>query len=62
LFETNPVPEHDGAVERKAGFRTVPRDELANGVIVGPLAAGGREAAQHRSLGVFEVREREDSL
>jgi hypothetical protein len=54
LFEVNPVPEHVGAVECKAGLRTIPDDELANGVIVGSLAAGGRQ--------VFEVRERQNAL
>jgi hypothetical protein len=32
LFEVDPVPEHDSAVEREAGLRTVPGDELANRV------------------------------
>jgi hypothetical protein len=31
LFEVNPIPEHDSPVEREAGLRTAPRDELANG-------------------------------
>ena len=35
LFEVNPVPEHNCAVEGEARLRAVPRDELANGVIVG---------------------------
>ena len=62
LFEVDPVPEDDSAVERKAWLRTVPGDELANGVVVGPLAAGRRQAVQHRCLGVFEIRERQDAL
>jgi hypothetical protein len=57
LFEVNPVPEHDGAVEREAGLRTVPGDELANRVVVGSLAAGRRQAVQYCGLGVFEIRE-----
>ena len=49
---------YEGAVECEAGLRTVPSDELANCVVVGPLAAGGRQVVQHRGVGVFEVRER----
>jgi hypothetical protein len=52
LFEVNPVPEHDGTVEREAGLRTVPGDELANRVVVGSLAAGRRQAVQDGCLGV----------
>src|SRR5262249_46279024 len=36
-------------------LRTVPGDELANRMVVRPLAADGREAAQHGGLGVFEL-------
>ena len=35
LLEVNPVSEHDGAVESEAGLRTIPSDELANGVRFG---------------------------
>src|SRR5262249_27725052 len=62
LFEVNPISKHDGAVECETGLRTVPGDELANGVVVGALAAGGRQAVQDGCLGVFEVRERQDAL
>src|SRR5205807_501514 len=62
LFEVNPVPEHDGAVEREAGLRTVPGDELANRVIVGSLAARRRQAVQDGRLGVFEIRGRQNPL
>jgi hypothetical protein len=58
----NPVPEHDGAVEREAGLRTAPGDELANRVVVGSLATGGCQAIQDGCLGVFEVRERQNPL
>jgi hypothetical protein len=61
LFEVSPILEHDHAVELEAGLRTVPGDELANGVVVGPLAAGGRQAVQHGRLGMF-VQERQDAL
>jgi hypothetical protein len=37
LFEVNPISEHDRAVEREAGLRTVPGHELADRVIVGAL-------------------------
>jgi hypothetical protein len=62
LFQVNAVPEHNRAVEGEAGLRTVPGDELANGMVVGPLATGGCQAVQHRRLGLFEVRERQDAL
>ena len=62
LFEVNPVPEHHGAVESEARLRAVPGDELTNRVVVGPLAAGGCQTVQHRRLGLFEVRERQDAL
>jgi hypothetical protein len=62
LFEVNPVPEYDGAVEGEAGLRTVPVDELANRVVVGLLAAGGRQAVQHGRLGLFQVGKGQYSL
>jgi len=34
-LDVNPVSEHDGAVESEAGLRTIPSDELANGVRFG---------------------------
>jgi hypothetical protein len=58
----NPVAEHDRPVERETGLRAIPRDEFADRVIVGPLAAGGREAVQDGCLGVFEVGQRQDPL
>lgn len=42
LLEMNAVAEHHRAVERQARFQAVPRDELANGVVIGALPAGGR--------------------
>jgi hypothetical protein len=41
LLKVNAVAEDDGAIERQAGFRAVPRDELADGMVIGPLATGG---------------------
>jgi hypothetical protein len=55
LLKVNPVSEHDGAVEREPGLRTVPGGDLANRVVVGPLAACGRQAVQHGRLGMFDV-------
>jgi len=53
----NDILEHLGRhavsprpAEREAGLRTVPSDELANGVVVGPLPAGRRQAVQHRGF------------
>src|SRR5260370_1012327 len=33
LFKVNTVAEHNGAVERETRLRTVPGDELADGVV-----------------------------
>jgi hypothetical protein len=57
LLKVNPISEHDGAVEREPGLRTVPGDELADRVVVGALPAGGCQAVQHRRLDVLEVWE-----
>jgi hypothetical protein len=60
LFGVNPISKHHCAVEREARIRAIPGDELANRV--GALAASRRQAVEHRRLGVFEVRERQDAL
>jgi len=45
--------KNDGAVEREAGLRAVPRDELTVRVVVPRPAAPGRQAAERRRLGVL---------
>jgi hypothetical protein len=40
LLKVNAVAEDHRAVEREAGLRAVPSDELANGVLVGSLPTG----------------------
>jgi hypothetical protein len=55
LLEVNPITEDDGAVERQPRLRAVPRDELANRVIVGALAASRSQAAKHRRLRMLQV-------
>ena len=62
LFEVNPVPERDVRLNARRGSEQYPGDELANSVVVGPLAAGGCQAVQHRRLGLFEVQEGQDAL
>jgi hypothetical protein len=42
LFEVDPIAEHDGAVERQARFRAIPRDELPDGMVVRALAGRGQ--------------------
>jgi hypothetical protein len=37
LFEEEPVPKHHGSIEREPRFRTVPPDELIDGVSIGFL-------------------------
>ena len=55
LLEVDAIAQNDGAVEGETGLRSVPGDELANRVLVGPLAAGGRQTVQHGCLGLFQV-------
>ena len=62
LLQMDPIPQDDGPIEREAWFRAVPADELADGVVVGALAARRREAGEDRRLRVFEIRQREDAL
>jgi hypothetical protein len=35
-FQEEPVSKHDGSIEREPRLRTVPPDELIDGVSVGP--------------------------
>ena len=62
LLQVNTIAENHCPVEREARLGTVPRDELADCVVVRPLTAGRREAVQHCRLGVFEVGQGEDTL
>jgi len=62
LLEVDPIAKNDGAVECETWLRAVPGDELSNRVLVGPLAAGGREAVQHGRLGLFQVGKGQHSL
>jgi hypothetical protein len=57
LFEVDPIAENNRAIEGEPRLRTVPGNEFTNGVIVGPLAAGGRQAVQHRRFGLLEIGE-----
>ena len=57
LLEVNAIAENDRPVERESRLRTVPGDELADRMVVGALAAGGRQAIQHGGLGLLEVWE-----
>src|SRR5262245_56386371 len=57
LLKVDPIAEDDRAVECQPRLRTVPGDELANGMVVGSLAAGGCEAVQDSRFGVFEIGE-----
>jgi hypothetical protein len=55
LLKVNAVAEDHRAVEREAGLRAVPSDELANGVLIGTLPTGRGEAVEDCGLGVFEI-------
>ncbi len=48
LFKMDAVPKDDRAIEREPWPRAVPADELADGVVVGPLTASGAQAVEHR--------------
>ncbi len=62
VLEVDPITKNHRTVEREAGFRTIPGDELANRVVVGALTAGGRQGVQHCRLSLFEIGEGQDSL
>jgi hypothetical protein len=62
LFEMNSVPKDDRPVEAQARFRTIPLDELLDGVVVCSLAAPGRECVKDSRLGLFQVRQSQDPL
>jgi hypothetical protein len=62
LLKVNAVAQDHRAVEREAGLRAVPSDELPDGVIVSALPAGGCKAVEHRSLGVLEIGQSEDTF
>jgi len=47
LFQSDPIPSHDGLVESQSWFRAIPFDELTNRVIIGALGTCGGQAAQH---------------
>ena len=62
LFEVQAIAQNNGAIESETGLGTVPRDKLANGVVVGPLSADGSQAIENRRLGVLEVRQGEGAF
>jgi hypothetical protein len=53
--------DHD-PVECQARFRTIPVNELIDGVTITPLCVHGVEAVQHRGLGVIKVGQAQDGL
>src|ERR1700674_2365341 len=53
--------DHD-PVEGQAWFRTIPVDELIDGVTIAPFCVCRVEAIQHRVLGVFQVGRAQDGL
>ena len=57
LFEVDPIAKHNGAIEREARFRTIPGDELPDGMVVGALAGGRRQAIEDGGLRLFEIRQ-----
>ncbi len=62
LFKVNRVPEHDGAVERQTGLRTVRGDKLDDRVVIGALATGGGQTAQNSGVRLFEIGERQNAF
>jgi hypothetical protein len=62
LIQVNAIAEDHRPVEREPGLGAVPRDELSNRVVVGPLTAGRRETGEHGTFRLFEVRKREHPL
>jgi len=62
LLQEKPISKHYSSIERQAGFRAVPLDELIDGMAVGFLRARRRERIYDRVLRMFEVREPKDCL
>jgi hypothetical protein len=56
LLKVLAVAENDRAVEGETWLRTVPGDELPNGMVVGALTASRGQAAEDRQLRVLQVR------
>ena len=62
LFQVDPITENDRTVEGEARLRAVPTDELTNRLLVGTLAAGGRQAVENSRFGVLQVGKGQHSL
>src|SRR5262249_7786663 len=56
-FQVDSIPQHDGPIERKPRFRTVPLNEYVNGVPVTTLGIRGSKAANYRGLGLIKIWE-----
>src|SRR6266851_1276999 len=48
------VAQDDRPIERQTRFRTIPVNELIDGVAISPLWVSGGETVQHCCLSVFE--------
>src|ERR1700681_4668669 len=53
-FEMRAISQNHDSVERQARFRTIPFNELIDGVLIPPLCICGAKAVQYRGLGVFQ--------
>src|SRR5258708_32214191 len=53
--------DHD-PVEGQARFRTIPVNELIDGLAISPMGVSRGETVQHRGLGVFKVGQAQDGL
>jgi hypothetical protein len=57
-----PIAQHYNSVESQARFRTIPVNELIDGVTITPLGVQAGEAIQDRGFGVLEVWQAQDGF
>src|SRR5262245_41264793 len=56
-FQVHSVTQYDSSVERESRFRTIPFDELIDGVLVTTLRFRRPQTSDHSSFGLIEIRQ-----
>jgi hypothetical protein len=57
-----PIAQHHNSVESQARFRTIPVNELIDGVTITSLGVQAGEAIQDCGFGMFEVWQAKDGF